>query len=305
MIVAIISIILVVLDVLTVTPYSPLPPGFLSIGSVFSNPHLFDRPITIGAPIITVPGLPGLRSGSVDPNSFLFGILPIPTVESYPPPFEHTTPVEDPYVDFFAYQPSTFAGLWVDLQTLTRIDPVHLILERGVVLRRLVRVGRALNVIARRRFFRIAVRLGWVPARVGVKPNWKYRFPPPPTSPVTTPAIFLNFSILNDEKVTWSRRKRRRLRRSLSALSYLLSSAIPFSSVAFWQLSRTSSLGTTTTQPTSLIFSIFTHLYCRCPRRRVSSGRWGSRHWPRRLLSGLGLLAGRTCFPGSSDQRLT
>ncbi|KAH9885828.1 hypothetical protein C8Q73DRAFT_840177 [Cubamyces lactineus] len=134
MIVAIISIILIVLDVLTVTPYSPLPPGFLSIGSVFLNPHLFDHPIIIGAPIITVPGLPGLRSGSVDPNSFLFGILPIPTVESYTPPFEHTTPVDDPYVDFFAYQPSTFAGLWADLQTLTRIDPVHLILERGVVL---------------------------------------------------------------------------------------------------------------------------------------------------------------------------
>ncbi|KAI0661742.1 hypothetical protein C8Q70DRAFT_932056 [Cubamyces menziesii] len=38
----------------------------------------------------------------------------------------------------------------------------------------------------------------------------KYHFPPPPPTSITTPSHHLNFSILNDARVAWSRRKRRR-----------------------------------------------------------------------------------------------
>ncbi|KAI0661721.1 hypothetical protein C8Q70DRAFT_966906 [Cubamyces menziesii] len=38
----------------------------------------------------------------------------------------------------------------------------------------------------------------------------KYHFPPPPPTSISIPSHHLNFSILNDARVAWSRRKRRR-----------------------------------------------------------------------------------------------
>ncbi|KAH9903016.1 hypothetical protein C8Q73DRAFT_672650 [Cubamyces lactineus] len=60
--------------------------------------------------------------------------------------------------------------------------------------------------------------------RAGQPPAWiisvdpKYRFPPPPTTPIPISSHHLNFSTLNDIRVAWSRRKWRRRRRRTGRL---------------------------------------------------------------------------------------
>ncbi|KAJ8463918.1 hypothetical protein ONZ51_g9936 [Trametes cubensis] len=125
-IIEIISIVLLVLHALTVTPFIPFPPGFLSTG-LLGGPGWESPPLILGSPIITVPGVPGLRPGGA-PNPFAFGILPIPTISS-PPPIAPTAPINDPYVNFFSYfLPATAgpaaAGLWAGQRRFARSPPV-------------------------------------------------------------------------------------------------------------------------------------------------------------------------------------
>ncbi|KAI0661801.1 hypothetical protein C8Q70DRAFT_1052111 [Cubamyces menziesii] len=125
-IIEIISIVLLVLHALTVTPFIPFPPGFLGTG-LLGGPGWESPPLILGSPIITVPGVPGLRPGGA-PNPFAFGILPIPTIPS-PPPIAPTAPIKDPYVNFFSYfLPATAgpaaAGLWAGQRRFARSPPV-------------------------------------------------------------------------------------------------------------------------------------------------------------------------------------
>ena len=122
--------------------------------------------------------------------------------------------------------------------------------------------------------------------RLEKKPNPKYRYPPPPPIAVAIPSYRLNFSIFNDMRVAWSRRKRRNRSLQPSALYYpLLSGSPPTADPSSPGTSTVSSrshsgtyhgLQTTTIQPTPLRpFPSFTHtivsLYCRCSRCRVGS----------------------------------
>ncbi|KAI0331833.1 hypothetical protein GY45DRAFT_547707 [Cubamyces sp. BRFM 1775] len=235
MIIAIINIVLILLNVLTITPFNPLPPGLLTLGSGFAPFLSLDGSMIIGAPIITVPGVPGLRSDSNDPSSAIFGILHIPPPPSPPPP---TQPINDPYFnfvnygaycDFVDYSLSATVSLWVGHRTLTRGPPppppprrevplddhvVVLVLsldDTAVVL--VLDIAEVAAMIAEWELMdaveaeeiRFRLHLG----RLEKKPNPKYRYPPPPPVAVAIPPYRLNFSIFNDVRVAWSRRKRR------------------------------------------------------------------------------------------------